>query len=476
MSVQGLYKNPLFWVTITLPFVLSANIPLLPTYDDWSSTPGPNPNPFTWELLLPMNSYWRPLENLYGYLIAHYRWLMPWLPHVLVVCGHYIGCCYVYRICRRLYCSAFAQFVATIFFWFSVGAIPTVTACDGMSQTWTHTLGLIALYKYLKSSSSSTNSYSWLLIVALATLVKENGLSWGLAIPVVAYSFNLTDRQTFRRHLIYGFLFALSYTIFHFSLPVAEDYHLSEEYFHPSFLRTLRGVALLLSFTWLPIDYIHLLHQPHRNFIAVCVSLLMLAPFIFLTFCRQFALYRSRIFIGLLIAFFLLVGPHLITIFSLMHTYASLGVAALITGYFANQADHTRAYRLAFVSYVLVSVAVDMTHCRAAYQSGLLGKRLSTDAIQGAGHPVEKAMLIIVNQGDTRYSNFFVIPFETFDKGRGILWETNYAWPKELESIEVPDESQIISHTTDSIIESDRFDCIWVLKDTVITTILPRQN
>ncbi len=474
MKVGTLYRNPLFWVTITLPFVLCANIPLLPTYDDWSSTPGPNPNPFSWQLLLPMNSYWRPLENLYGYLIAHQRWLMPWLSHVIVITGHFIGTVYVYKVSRLLLRGDFACFVSTLFFWVSTGAIATVTACDGMSQTWVHTLGLIALYSYLKAVKTRRSNWRWLLIVALATIVKENGTTWSGAIPIVAYAFRLTQRQLAWRHVGYGLLLGVAYTLLHFSIPVADDYNLSTDYFHPSVYRTLRGLALLLTFSWLPLDYTHLLHAPHRDLCAVFLSFLALAPFIFLTFVRQLPLLKKRESIGLLAAFFILVGPHLITIFSLMHVYASLGMAALLTGYFVSHIQPSRKYLVSFFLFVLVSVVVNAEHCYAAFRSGMEGKRLSYEAINGAGHPVESAFLLIVEQGETRYSNFFVISSETFDHGNGILWETQYEWPKRFDYGRVADEAQLIEQTLDSIRRTGLYECIWTLRDrTIKTELLP---
>lgn len=471
MKISSILRCPLFWVTLTLPLALCVTIPILPTYDDWSSTPGPNPVPFTWSLLLPMNTYWRPLENLYGYLIAHQRWLMPWFPHVLVIAGHYVGCCYVYRLCRMLFPDKpVSTFVTTICFWLSVGAIATTTACDGMSQTWTHTLGIIALYDYLHSARSHQKSLRWLLIVALATIIKENGLAWAVAIPIVGYGFDFIDRSMAKRHIFYGVVFAAVYTAIHFSIPTTDDYSLYTGYFQFSVSRFIRGVLLLLTFTWLPLDYVHLLHEQHRNLFLVLISALLIAPFLWLTYGKRLNLLFSRQAVSLLVAFFIVTGLHLITIFSLMHVYAGLGISALLLGWFVSHVRFSRIYLISFLLFVLDSAVVDLLHCHAAYQSGLLGRKLSEQAIEGVSHPVDRALLMIVDKGETRYSNFYVIPVETFDYGNGILWETGYRWPSTIDKIYVDADSLHIQAVTDSIRHSSSYDCIWLLRDNSIET------
>ena len=473
MKIERRLRHPLFWVTLTLPLVLCATIPILPTYDDWSSTPGPNPSPFTWSLLLPMNSYWRPLENIYGYLIAHHRWLMPWLPHVLVITGHYIGCCYVYKLCRLLFPdNGMPAFVATTSFWLSVGAIATTTACDGMSQTWTHTIGIIALYGHLHSVRLHQNTHRWLLIVALATIVKENGIAWAVAIPVVGYGFALTDRKTAMRHALWGVLFAIAYTVVHFSIPTATDYSLYTGYFQFSMPRFFRGLALLLTFTWLPLDYAHLLHAPHRNLLLVLVSALLIAPFLWLTYGKRLYILFSRPALCILVAFFIVTGLHLITIFSLMHVYAGLGMAALLLGWFVSHVRPSRGYLIAFLLFVLDSAVIDLLHCHAAYQSGLLGRKLSQQAVGSVSHPVDRAILMVVDHGEPRYSNFYVIPAETFDNGNGILWETCYRWPHTIDMISVTDDSLRIQAVVDSVRHVSHYDCIWLLRDNSIETMM----
>lgn len=469
MERNSLVRHPLFWITLTVPFVLFATTPLLPTYDDWGSTPGPNPNPFTWELLLPKQSYWRIPENLYGYIIGHYRWLMPWFPHVIVITGHYVGCCLVYAICQTLRFSSFAQNLATLFFWVTTGAIATTTACDGMSQTWAQTIGLMALHSYLVQSQRG-QKHRWLAFVLLATMVKESGLCWGLAIPVIGYTFGFTDKPTFIKALGYGLSFAVLYTIIHFLMPTAENYNLNTDYFDFSVQRFFRGLALLMTFTWLPLDYTHLLHPPHRNLLLVAISAISSIPFIILLFGRQTTRFCDTKAIGLTLAFFMVVGLHLITIFSLMNGYASLGIAALLVGYFTdNSAGNQQQLKIAFVAFAITSIIVNAEHCWAAYQSGMLGKRLSLEAIQGVEAPVKTAFLLSVNRGEIRYSNFYVIPLETFDSGKGILWENEYKWPKTLHWEEVEATAFDRKKKVDSLLHVG-YDCVWVLdKEHIVT-------
>ena len=469
MERNSFVRHPLFWITLSVPFVLFAAIPLLPTYDDWGSTPGPNPDPFTWELFLPRQSYWRIPENLYGYIIGHHRWLMPWFPHVIVIAGHYVGCCMVYVICQTLRFSPFAQNLATLFFWVSTGAIATTTACDGMSQTWVQTLGLMALYSYLMQSQSG-HKYRWLTFVFGATIVKESGLCWGMAIPVIGYTFSIIDKSTSIKALTYGVSFALLYTVIHFLMPTAEHYYFNTDYFEFSILRFFRGLALLMSFTWLPLDYTHLLYPPHRNLLFVAISAIASLPFVAFLFGRQMSRFCDIKAMGLVLAFFIVVSLHLITIFSLMNGYASLGIAALLVGCFADSSKvNRRQLKIAFTAFVITSVIVNAEHCWAAYDSGQMGKRLSLEAIQGVKAPVEKAFLLSVNRGETKYSNFYVIPLESFDSGKGILWENGYKWPKALDCEEIEAAAFDRKKNVDSLLHSG-YDCVWVLDKGHIVT------
>lgn len=471
MQKDKIIYSPLFWITLSLPVVLWSVVFIYPTFDDWTSTPSPNPDAFSWDLLLPRKSYWRPFESLYGWCLAHYRWLMPWLSHVIVIAGHYIGAIMVYFVALQLGFKLMARNMATILFWLSTGAIATTTACDGMSQTWVHTLGMVALYSYLKHARQASSSFVWLLIIAFATFVKENAVCWGVAIPLIGYVFGFVNKQKALKDIFIAFFWGILYSLIHFAMPTAADYRLEADYFDFSIMRMLRGVAMWVAFSWLPVDYIHLLHAPHRNLLYVGLSVLAISPFLICLLKSAHISVRSRSFWGLLCAAVILVAPHIMTIFSMMHVYASLGIVALMAGYMVNNMCKQKYLLTAFGLYFLTSVTVNVQHCVAAYDSGELGRRLAAEAVEGVEKPVDRAFLLLIDNGEQRYSNFFVLPWETFGWGGGIQWQTSHKWPREIGDTLIPGGDEIMIQTlSDSLLHKANYDCVWIVKDSHIIT------
>lgn len=470
MKRDDIIKSPLFWITLSLPVVLACTVGILPTFDDWTSTPAPNPDDFTWQLLLPRVSYWRPLESLYGWCLGHYRWLMPWFGHVIVIIGHYVGCIMLYLVASRLGMGTVARNVATLSLWVATGAIATTTACDGMSQTWVHTLGMIALYVYL--TSRERGSYSWLVIVALATIVKENAVCWGIAIPVIGYGFGLTDRRDAVKQIAWALLFGVCYSVIHFAMPTAADYQLEEDYFDFSVVRILRGIALWLTYSLLPLDYIHLLYAPQRNLLYVALSAIAVIPFVIVLMAqRRGALINSKI-LSLMMASAILAGPHLVTIFSLMHVYSSIGMIALLFGCLADTVVRKKALYVFFGMYVVTSVVVNAEHSKAAYDAGLHGKEIAVKAVNSVKGTVERAFVLSIDNGEVRYSNFYVLPLDCIGWGRAMLWETDYQWPKHMSSmtIEGGDASRR-RNVIDSLLYKADYDCVWILENGGVRTV-----
>lgn len=479
---KDILKHPLFWITLSLPIVLLATLPLLPTHDDWGlAPPEPNPEPFTWKILLPRYTSWRPMEHIYGWLCGHYRFLFPYLGHIIVVIGHYISTITVWRICRQLHFSLKASTIATIFLWVGVGHIATITACDGMSQTWVATIGLLSLHAYLHDSDSKR----WLAIMATAMVIKENLIVWPFIIPVLGYfiggdynaewqvSHTKTDsskpaiRKTLR-NLCYGACLVIVYLTIHFSLPVDENYAFNTEYLEFSFVRILSNLTRFLAFTWFPVDYAAVVTAANRNILLTIVTAGLSIPFLI---CLAHSMMKSIRDIRMLVLIVCLFGVssiHLLTIFSLMHLYAGLGIAALLVGYIVNtmQKDSKLNVAIAFTMYAIAAIITDAHHYMAAYDSGILGKRLSMECVSKTGKPVNSAFLLYVDENFEKYSNFYVIPIDAMGWGIGVRWETEFQWPDRVMDSTITESATAdmeIKHLSDSIIHSG-YECVWILR------------
>lgn len=463
-------NNPIFWITICLPLVMWATIILLPTEDDWGAAPPePNPEDFSLSILLPRYTSWRPFEHLYGWLVGHYRFLFPGLAHVIVVIGHYIGTIMVYKLCESLNLSKLSRNIATIFMFISVGCLTALTGCDGMSQTWVQTIGLISLYTYIKNKGKGL---SWLLLVALATLIKENGMMWAIAVPIVGGF--VTGKRILEviRNLVYGCLFIVFYMILHFSLPTATNYELNTDYFQFSPTRLLRNLGLYILYTWIPADYASLFHPEHRNIIVFCITAIISLPFLIYVFIINRKALRNSLTLVLFIGMLIVSAPHTLTIFSLMHSYAGLGMAALLLGSILTNIRKNKTIISLFILYSVSCLYTAAHHYQAAYESGLMGKRLSLEAVKKTGKPAEKVFMVYVDDGYHRYSSYYTLPCGAMGWCIGPMWENKFEWPKEwnCKTILKAEETKEIPHLTDSI-KREGYDCIWVLRNNHIDVI-----
>ena len=52
-------------------------------------------------------------------------------------------------------------------------------------------------------------------------------------------------------------------------------------------------------------------------------------------------------------------------------------------------------------------------------------------------------MVIHLNTGETKYSSFWVIPFEAFGWGYSVPQQTGYQWPKTILNEEITDRNQL---------------------------------
>ena len=133
------------------------------------------------------------------------------------------------------------------------------------------------------------------------------------------------------RHVGVGLLLAVTYIVVYaiisFSgvLNVAYD----EQYSQATLLNHLKDFVQLMAYTWVPLDYMSAVYPPTRNWFIVAATALMALPFLIVLTGRWRQL-KSRRVLALVVCFFILVSPHLVTLVSIMHNYAALSLAALV--------------------------------------------------------------------------------------------------------------------------------------------------
>lgn len=449
-------------ILLSLPFILWGVCGIGPTFDDYTTLQSP------WYIQISDPGYFfpdavrRPFDFLLGCIVGWWPALFPVLNHLFIIIGHTLSALLIFAICKQLNFSSIATNIASIFFFFSPAILGATLACDGFNQTYAQFWGLLSLWCYLKGKRKL-----WIACIIMAALSKENGLAWAVVSPVVAYGFGLSIRRDALRHLGIGLLIAVAYFIIYLTItytgiiPVEYD----EQYMDSSFTDHLKDFAQLMLYTWVPVDFMSLVYPPTRNWLLVASTLLLSLPFLLLL-AGQWRQFRTLPFLSLVVAFFILASPHLVTLVSIMHNYAALSMAAIIVGFIISNSASYRV-KLLFISFALFLAAAlftDVRHYYAARQSGLTGQRLAMQAISAAPQPPRHALCInIDNEDEPRYSNFCVRPVDAFAWGLAVKHYSHYTWKTTIsEAILSQYNERQVTAIADSAL-SHGTDVVWVV-------------
>ena len=456
-----------YWSIILIillsPLLLYAVWFILPTHDDWVGSTTPDFKPFfTKEHFFFYGYHWRPFDTWIGYLVGRNpQLLFPAINHLLVVLGHFLSVVALFKVLIVLGFNKKTINVSTLFFFIIPATMATVTAIDSQNQVYALTTDLIAFLFYVKNSK---NKYIfWPILIFLATLFKENGLMWALICPVLTYGFNLIDKKTLKKDLLVGLGIMIAYALIIAIQP--KDIIIHPEY-EPGVLKIIKNIVKFLFSSFITVDYIYLLHQPNRNLLLALASFLLSLPFFYYLLIRQCKLFIHKKIVCVILCFLIAIGPHLLTIFSMMHTYAGLPFVILIIAYALDiYKGNTKPVFISLILLLITAIAIDIHLINASIKSGQIGKKMAQEAIKKTGKPADKVYLIIIEDNYPRLSSFCVIPNEAFGWGLSTKYETNYQWPKSI-------TDTVITRNTDAIdsarkigkekIKSKLYDVVWI--------------
>ena len=457
-----------YWSIILIillsPLLLYAVWFILPTHDDWAATTTPDFTPFfTKEHFFFYGYHWRPFDTWIGYLVGRNpQLLFPAINHLLVVLGHFLSVVALFKVLIVLGFNKKTINVSTLLFFIIPATMATVTAIDSQNQVYALTTDLIAFLFYVKNSK---NKYIfWPILIFLATLFKENGLMWALICPVLAYGFDLIDKKTLKKDLLVGLGIMVAYALIIAIQP--KDIMIHPEY-EPGVLKIVKNFVKFLFTSFITIDYIYLLHQPSRKLLWAIVSFLFALPFLYLVFIRQWHLFSHKKMWCTAICLLIAVAPHLLTTFSMMHTYAGLAFITIMIAYSINTyKEQQKTLILSFVLFLIVSVAIDIHLIDSSVKSGRIGKQMAREAIQKTGKPMKSVYLIIIEDDYPKLSSFCVIPNEAFGWGIAAKYETNYQWPEVIQDTTIERSADAFRKATNLGLETlnkQQYDCIWIV-------------
>lgn len=467
--------NPFFITILALsPFIIYWLTLLLPTFDDWGyfTTPDYDYGEHFYERLIPRYTYWRPWDGIFGYFLSLKPALFPSLNHIAVYIAHLGGTYFVYKISQELKFNRFACNIAALYFFMSPAMLGTVLGIDSINQAYSSFWGLLATLIYLQGRKPA-NLALWLLCATIGTFAKENAIVY-FAIPqIMAFAFGrITLRQGLKDSA-----WAAAVVVLYFAsrvLLTTDVVYINDEYFENTIARKLKNVCVFLGMTWLPLDFVSLVYPPTRNLLVTAVTVLLSFPFMIALFANGIKSWTNIRFIALVACMLIAAAPHLVTLFTAMHPYAGLGMAALMAGYMADRSNHVPLLKKLLPFFIMSCIFIDWHHWQKSYESGLIGKRMAKEIIDKTGKRVDRAYLIIIEDDTPKYSSFCVIPRDAFGQGKAVCSYNNYEWPKTIDFyyIEENDKNKLakINNLADRAI-ANKFETVWLLEKDRINVI-----
>lgn len=460
-------------VGLLFPLILAGAIPILPTFDDWTSLVSPSQEPFfTKERFLFFGYHWRPFDSIFGYIVGRNPHLLfPLLNHVCVVVGHVVGAVLLYKILLKLNFRTTARNLATLFFFLSPAMLATVLAVDGLNQTYANLWAMASLLAYLSLSGQKKYVF-WLVFVAIGTLCKENALMWTLIAPILAFGFDKIDFRTLRKDITIAVVLMAIYAFAVVVLP-------SNIVIHPEYVpegsKTFTSFFKFLLSTWMAVDFVALLHAPSRNIFIAAATILLSLPLLYFLFVKNVSLFKQKPLICLVLGLFIAVAPHIFTVFSMMHAYAGLALAAMMIGTIIDRAKDLKILKIAFLLYFVAAIFVDVHLWWKSYQSGLVGRQMAREIVEKTTKVPKKVFLIIIEDDYPRLSSFCVVPSDALGWGRAVQFETNYEWPQELSDTTIQ-RNELAQKTARELarrqLDSQQSDAVWII-DKKSIEILP---
>lgn len=467
IKAKGKFVNKYWGIVLVIlltPILLYTILPILPTHDDWAGTTKPDFNPFfIKERFLFYGYHWRPFDAIIGWIVGQNpQQLYPAFNHYVIVIGHAICAIFIFNLITSLGFSKLSRNITTVYFFIAPAAMATVSAVDSMNQVYALVFGIASFLIYIKQKKYKY--IVWITTIFIATWWKENGLMWALICPILAYGFDYIDQRTLKKDIAIGIIVMAVYALAIFLLP--KNIIIHPEYV-PGVMKIIKNIIKFFLTTFITVDYIYLLHQPSRNLLAAFMTFVITMPFMYFIFVKNIKSFFNKKIICTILCLIIAVGPHIGTIFSMMHTYAGLAMLAVLIAYsIDNYQKHTRPIILSFLLFCCSALIINIHLIQSSIESGLIGKQMAIDAVQKTGKPVKNVYVVIIEDDYPKLSSFCVVPNEAFGWGWASQYETNYKWPEVIQDTTIERSNDAITRAKQMSIEVlkyQNYNCVWIV-------------
>lgn len=450
-------QNPFITIAIIAPFMLWGMCMVMPVFDDWwhLTTPGRGMD-FTGETLLPLNQYWRPLDALSGLVLAKWLGMFQILNHLCVFIAH-LGCTIlVWSIIKSIGLSQKAIWTGTMFFFISPAILGTLPNTDSLNQAYSAFFGLLSLHEYMTLKGNRRYIY-FTALVLIASLWKDNGLAWAAVTPIFAYGAMNEERKLFIRGMVCCILICTLYFGTRLSLQIGDM--ANPEFFEQQKDSHMKYIGTWLAYSLMPIDYISLMFKPERNWWFVGITAALGTPFLAILGIGARKSITDRRNLTIIICAVLAALPRIVTVFSNMHCYASLGMVPIGTSYLTHHNNPQRLLTATFCRYLAACLFCDYRHWQATYKSGLTGQRMAASIVRQSHKPVRRVLLLYGGNNCERFSTLCTPPIEPFGYGEAVRMAINYKWPYDITDVASEDKDNINITALKALVSG--YDAVW---------------
>lgn len=429
-QMKSLKSNVLFYILITSPVFFYIVSLMEPVGDDFTYFTA-SYSGSVWKGLLPMYSWWRPFDALLGHTVYLYPGLFPLLNHLIVCSFHLLSTVLFFQIIRRLDFKPFEQNIATLFFYLTPSILGAIFDTDAVNQTGALFFDLLGFYIY--AFARKGHVAGWLLLTFIATLFKENGITWFVITPLLAWTFDLR-KQEIKSGLCWGGMAAVAYGALRLSLPHAGA--VNDEYFDFSLRTEIKTLSKLITLVFVPTDNIFFIHdhQPLWSLLSfICSASLP----VYLLIKSRTQLF-TRIPLMLFFLVFVALSAHLVTLFTVMHAYGIIPFTALLLAWGLSRVPVTRMTWIVLSLFLVSCLEIYAHHTIEKYKSGQRMLSLSHQALRLLGlEPVDSVYSITIDGNYTKYSTFCSNASDAFAWGNAVMSMTHHKWPRVWEDTAV---------------------------------------
>ncbi len=454
---------------------------LKPCADDWYYLTAPNCY-FNWVQMLPQNSFWRPLDALYGALLGFFPSLFPWLNHILVVFGHVFGCFLTVKILRYYYqFDYFSTSIAAVFFLFSAGGFAAVASIDSLNQVYSQLFAIIAFYFYIKYKEGNKKCCSlYLGLCILSTFSKESGIVWGVLIPLLYHFKSFTSYRfasiksiffkVIKDELLYigiAVVYLIARLMLGGAVAVGEDSRYAISF---SVTKIVKNIVLLLGGAWSSIDTVALLLKPTNIILVALTALFNLGFLLCIVFCIFRKLFKKEertLVITLLLLMLVCSLPNILTTVGEMHIYALWFLVTLMIAYLFNKIPKCRIRNIVLACFALFMIASIITVCHKwmcmfnyGEQSLVVTEQIREDYRDE--DPPENVLIISVHNEADGYSIYMqpVAAASSYGMSSKEIWDWEYPISIRSKSFGSMQEADLYL----SSVDITGYDSVWLIE------------